>query len=292
MSITTTSLPGRTLAALFALLSLACAKDSVVDPLMGAGCDVGALRPGVTRGALNESSCILSFNPWSEDRSAYAAHPLSVREGRAYMLTLSAAPDPDRYGRNDVDPILLVYGRAATGLNTLVAADDDAGRGRSSELFFIAPRGGTHRVIATTYGDTFDGDYLGGYALTLRECPVLSLNPDTGTTRFTLPESECQRRDDNYDIEYSFIRIPVAPYERITVTTTGTGFTPRWEAFGPDMDTHANLDGYAWSITGNAPTTMGLGDRGGSITLAVGALAAQSPTRQLTFTLRREIIRP
>jgi hypothetical protein len=206
------------------------------------------------------------------------------------MLSLRAVPDPDRHGRNDLDPVLLIYGRGPAGINTLVSADDDGGGDYNSELFFVAHRGGTHRALATMYDDSFNGDNLGGYELAFHECPVLSLNPDTGTTRFTVPESPCVRLADG--VAYSFLRIPVAPHERITVTTAGTGFTPRWQAFGPDMDTHGRLDGDWWSVTGNAPTTMSLGAQGGFITLAVGAYNPQSPSRPLDFTLRRQIVLP
>lgn len=274
------------------LLTSACVGDQVVNPLFGAGCDGGTLRRGTTLGALNEDSCVLSYHPYTGDRSAYVSYGATLDAGKAYMLTLNTRPDPARAGRDGLDPVLFVTGRNDAGVSALRAASDDDAGDLDSELFFIAPRTSHYRVIASSYLDPVDYEVLGGFALTFRECPVLALRPDTGTTAFDLRDSECRRSDvpvsTPHVTGFNFLRVKAAPYEEITISTTATDFTPVWHAFGPGMDTFDILDRGFWdNVEGSAARTFTFGRDGGYLTIAVTGRSATGPSRRVQLRLMR-----
>lgn len=279
------------LGALTLALASACSSDRVVTPLTGASCDAGRLRVGTMRGALNENSCVMSFHPWAATRSAYVTYAAELRSDKAYMLTLAPVGDPDRNGRNGLDPLLTVYGRTAIGGSAPVAVSDDIARDVSSELFFMPTRSATYRVQVAQHGDAYSYEDLGGYTLAFAECPVLSVRPDTGATTFELQSSDCFRtggpQDDPRGMTYSFIRIDARPNEVLTIGVAATDFTPYIEAMAPGMDTHGYIDGNSYRWTGATPTEIPVGPDGGRVTLAIGARASSGPSRRFTFTLRR-----
>lgn len=281
------------LGALSITLASACSGDRIVTPLTGASCDAGPLRVGTTRGALNEHSCVMSYHPWSGTRSAYVTYAADLRSDKAYMLTLAPIGDPDRNGRNGLDPVLTVYGRTADGGSTPVAISDDTDRDRSSELFFMPTRSATYRVHVAQYDDAYSYDGLGGYALAFAECPVLSVRPDTGATTFELQPSACFRtggpQDDPRGMTYSFIRIDARPNEVLTISVAATDFTPHIEAMAPGMDTYGYLDGNRYRWTGTSPNDISVGPTGGRVTLAIGAVESSGPSRRFAFTLRRRL---
>jgi len=294
-SMTHSTLRIRSAAALLGLtvlLSSACAADRVVNPIFGAGCDGGTLRRGTTRSALNEDSCVLSYHPYSTYPSAYLGYDARLDAGKAYMLTMSAAPDPERAGRNGLDPLLMVTGRAASGLSMPLAVSDDDGDGSNSELFFVAPHSGSYRVVAGSYYNPIDYDELGGFTLRFLECPVLTLRPDTGTTTFDLRESECRRSDVSattpHITGYNFIRVKAAPNERLTISTVASDFTPVWHAFGPGMDTFDEFNQGFWdSAADTTASTFTFGRDGGHLTIAVTGQRPTGLSRRFQLRLRR-----
>ncbi len=288
--------PLRSAAALLGLtvlLSSACAADRVVNPIFGAGCDGGTLRRGTTRSALNEDSCVLSYHPYTEDPSAYIGYDARLDAGKAYMLTMLAVPDAERAGRDGLDPLLMVTGRAAGGISMpLAVSDDDADVDSGSELFFVAPHSGSYRVVAGSYYNPIDYDELGGFTLRFLECPVLTLRPDTGTTTFDLRESECRRSGISSSTPhitgYNFVRVKAAPNERLTISTVASDFTPVWHAFGPGMDTFDELNQGFWgSVADTTARTFTFGRDGGHLTIAVTGQRPTGPSRRFQLRLRR-----
>jgi len=277
------------------LLASACAQDTVVNPIFGAGCDAGRLAPGKTRGALNENSCVETYNPWTSYRSAYASHGMSLERDKAYMLTVLPVADPSRNGRNGLDPVLTVYGVDGRGPARPLAISDDDGADRGSELFFFPLRTGTYRAQISSYYSALEVDALGGYEVAFTACPVLSLRPDTGATEFTLPESACYRTGEGdipTEIAYRFIRVPVAAYEELTIRFTAADFTPFWEAHLKGMDSHGRLNaGDQTQAEGElARTLYNDSPDAGYATIAVGVLDSTGPSRRITLHLSRRIL--
>jgi hypothetical protein len=281
------------------LTGTACVDDTVVSPVYGAGCDRGALRPGRTiLAALDEDSCVEALNLYSLEASAYAAHELQVEAGRAYIVRLARRPDPNRNGRNGLYPVLSLWGRGAGGTSAPVSMSYEDGIDSDAEVFFVAPRSERFNVVASSYDRAIDYASLGGYALSATTCPVLKLNADTGSTTFTLRDSECVRGVADlpgYGGEapaYNFITVKANPNERISLAVTANDFMPTWEAFGPSLDTYAylgsseNVGPYRRYI-GEESRSLNFVRQGGTLTIAIGGINFTGPSRQFTLRITR-----
>jgi hypothetical protein len=278
------------------LLLSACAKDTVINPVFGAGCDAGDIRPGHSiRSALNEDSCVESLNLLSYARSPYAGFGASLTKDKAYYVSMTRRPDPDRFGRNGLYPVLSLWGKDNAGNVLPLTISSGEARDENAEFFFVAERSGTHRLVASGYNDASDYSSLGGFELTLHECPMLGTLSDTGSTTFTLRDSECLRtgvaRQPEYqgDIPaYNFVTVRSVPGEEMTITVTADDFTPAIEAFGPGQDTYDYLSyGDYASNVGEAPVAVYTGERDGRVTIAIGALDATGPSRRFTVRIQR-----
>ncbi len=283
-------------ATLMLLVAAACAKDSILNPLFGEGCERSRARSGQRiTGALNEDSCVDPYSFWTSRSAAYAAHPISLEPGKAYFVRTSAAPDPERNGRDGLYPVLSLWGRGEGASSLPLAVSESNGGDRIAEFFFVADRRGEHQLVVSSYDPANEYEYLGGYELEVEACPVLGLAADTGTTTFTLRASPCRRGNEYLaefggdTAEYNFITIRAEPFERISIRTSATDFTPAWEAFGPDLDTYAYLRGDAIMrrYVGEESRSMQFGPRGGQLTLAIGAVNITGPSREFTLHVSR-----
>ena len=294
----TITLPRRALATAGAALLLlsACVDDTVINPVFGAGCDAGDIRPGRTvRSALNEDSCVESLNLVSYGRSPYAGFGASLTEDKAYYVSMTRRPDLDRFGRNGLYPVLSLWGKDKAGNVLPLSVSSGEAEEGNAEFFFVAERSGTHRLVASGYYDASDYSSLGGFELTLHECPMLGTISDTGSTSFTLRDSECLRTgvtglpEYQGDVPaYNFVTVRSVPGEEMTITVTADDFTPAIEAFGPGQDTYDYLayGDYA-STVGETPVAVYTGERAGRVTIAIGAVNATGPSRRFTVRIQR-----
>lgn len=286
-------LASATATGLFAIA--ACGEDTLVNPTYGAACQRGQLRSGApVRGALNEDSCVEPVNLWSENAGAYDSYATRLQAGAAYFIRLSPRPDPLRNGRDGLYPILTVWGRGDGGTPLPLALSSGDGDDRDSELFFVSDRSGTVQTVATSYDDATEYDYLGGYELSLVTCPVLKLQADTGTTALTLKESPCVRGTADRaeyggdTLAYNFITIRTNPNERISLQFTAQDFTPAFEAFGPDIDTYANLSENSYlRYVGEESRSIEVYGDGGTLTIAIGAVNVTGPSKQFSMRVAR-----
>ncbi|HTK56587.1 MAG TPA: hypothetical protein VL295_07175 [Gemmatimonadales bacterium] len=278
--------------------ALACGSDSIVNPTMGSGCNVGALHPGDTVvSAFNDSSCAFVNYFWSDNRVPYESYTVSLTKGKAYMFTESNIPDPAQGGRDDVDAQLTLWGKNANGINVPLAASDDEARGDSglnSVIFFVAPTSGTFQLVATSY--YWPG--FGGYELTMNECPVLAVLDTAGTYALNLQPSNCRRVNAaNIAADtslYSFVSFQVDSFETVHSIVTSAAFTPDWEMFGPGMDFDENIYDYshaARSGVSGGDISITMDEVGGQVTIGVGGNAAQT-TGAFTLQLTRAFLAP
>jgi hypothetical protein len=280
------------------LIFAACRKDLVVDPTFGAACTVGSLREGrPVAGALNEYSCMDRVGlstPWT---APYEAWDVSLQEGQAYLFRMTATPDPERLGRDGVDAVLALWGKT-DGTSVPLTLSDEHGNSRDAEFFFIAPRSGDFRVVATSSGSIYDSERLGGYALQFDRCPVLGRLDvgDSGSVHI-LRESPCLReaaRAANPEgLAYNFFAIRVDSGDVLRVSTDAEDFLPVWEAFDPGFDAFGSLNNgrhYYFSV-GDRPEYI-TPIRSGWMTFAVGALQPTGPSRAFTFHIGRATLPP
>lgn len=259
-------------AAIFA----SCGGDSVVQPTFGSGCSAGTLRTGETVGGeLGAESCSVPYHFWSGNEVSYETYRVTLTEGKGYWFYMRQVPNGD--GENDLDALLTLYGRDESGASIpLAISDDNAGGidGHDSEIFFVAPRSGTFNLVAGSY----DINDVGGYRLTMRECPVVA-TLDTAGTYESLPfsDTECVRHSiagTGVAAKFVLLAIPSDEFETLDIDVTSGDFTPRIEAGGPGFDTYDNI--YAdnvYETSSTTPATVSLvnGEVSGIVTLAVGA---------------------
>ena len=292
---TISGLLGR-LAILTATLGIiACGSDTLVDPTLGSGCTAGAMHPGDTvKSAFTDSSCAFVNYYWADNRVPYESYTVSLTKGKAYMFTESNIPDPANGGRDLVDAQLTLWGKSPEGVNVPLSASDDEARGDSglnSVIFFVAPVSGTFELVATSY---YWGG-LGGYQLTMNECPVLAVLDTAGTYGLNLKPSPCVRVNAANNAadtsRYNFVSFHADSFETVHSIVTSAAFTPDWEMFGPGMDFDENLYTYsrsAASSTSGGDISFMLGPVDGLITIGVGGNAADTSgafTIQLTRAL-------
>jgi len=272
---------------------LACGADRIVNPVFGAACDRGRLQPGtITAAAVHEGSCIDSLH--LRDR-AYESFSTSLRTDAAYLFRVAPRPDPERAGRNFLEPIITLWrsGEASSPLPLAMSAGE--GSGRDSEFFFVAEQGGLHRLQVSSSALSADPLGLGGFAVEMHACPVLRLRADTGATAFTLRDSPCRRGTADEPIYtgespgLNFITIATAPGERLTFSIDAEAFTPVVEAFGPGMDTFGRLhpNPIYRLFLGEGTHGLTMGPRGGTLTLAVGAIQRTGASNRFTLRLTR-----
>ncbi|HEU4569910.1 MAG TPA: hypothetical protein VFS07_05005 [Gemmatimonadales bacterium] len=271
-------------------LALASACDTVTEPVFGAGCQQGTLHPGDTViAAFTTASCQMELNIWSYSRTPYAGYAVHLTRGHAYMFRLDPIPDPADPSSRWVDALLALWGKNAEGNSVPLAMSDDDAGDRNSVLWFVAPVSGTFELVASSCWY----DELGGYRLTMHECPVLGALDTAGTYTFTLAASPCIRPK-AYTTQdtaaYSFLTFPAAPGEAVNVSVDAAAFPPVWELSAPGFDTYAYVyDASRYSKTKGIGNTAGftMGAVGGLVTLAVGATTVDSTSGTFSLTLTR-----
>lgn len=277
-----------TLAAIGLTLLAAC--GTATEPVFGAGCQQGTLQPGDTViGAFTPASCQMGFNLWSYTPTPYVAYAVRLTRGHAYMLRLDSIPDPADPASHAVDALLSLWGKNAEGTSIPLAMSDDEAGDHNSVLWFVAPATGTYEVVASSYWHTD----LGGYRLTLQECPVLGVLDTAGTYGFTLGPSPCIRPKAFGPADtaaYSFVSFVAAPDEAVGTSVIAAEFPPAWELFGPGFDTYGNVyQDSRYSRTKGLGNTAGFtfGPVGGLVTLAIGATTVDSTGGAFFITLTR-----
>lgn len=252
----------------------ACADDTIVSPNYGARCIVGSIGAGqVIDGALTEASCMTEYNVYSGYRTPYATYTVRLDSGRAYLFRQVPRPDPALGGARLADPLLSLWARTPHGTTEPLTVSDDNGGDRASEFFFVAPRSGTYHLVAGSYYGPASDDVLGGYRLTMLECPVVATLHEVGSVVVPLEASPCIRRSDLPGTTYRFVSLRARANERLSVTLSAQGGgTLLWELFGPDFDTYANIRQATTShrVTGAGTRTIDLTSAHGLVTLAIG----------------------
>lgn len=269
----------------------ACGDDQIVQPTFGSGCVIGSLRPGQTAtGVLDRSSCQVTYNWYSNNQTPYASYRVTLEKGKGYSFYLQQTPDAE--GRNDVDALLTLFGKDATGASVpLAVSDDDAGGidDHDSEFYFIAPRSGTYQLVAASYSI----GQVGGYRLTMDECPVLAVLDTVGTyTDLRFRSGDCVRHDlagNDVPSRIALIAVPADGSHRVRVEVSSEDMYPSIELGGPGFDVYSNL--YDQSVFSSSSTTpaaaqVDLRGVGGSLTLAVGA-DQLDPAGRITVELSR-----
>lgn len=311
---TTLMRPFRLTLVVAGLLALAaCGNDTIVQPTFGSGCVVGSLRPGQTlTGVLDASSCQVTYNWYSNNQTPYASYRVSLEKGKGYWFYMQQAPDAE--GRNGVDALLTLFGKDANGASVpLAVSDDDAGgvSGYDSEFYFIASKSGSYQLVASAY----DYEDVGGYRLTMAECPVLAVLDTVGTYEdLAFRSGDCVRHDlagGGTPSRIALIGVPAAGSDRVRVEVASVDLYPRIELGGPGFDVFENLyeeSVFSSSITSPAVAQVDLQGVGGLLTMAVGsdqldpagrlsveltrtpvALAALRDGGEPTLTLRRDL---
>lgn len=274
----------------------ACSSD-ITEPNIGAACSHGTLTAGVpVEGSLTAGSCRFTSFFWSDNTVPYDGYTVDLIRGRAYMFRLQEVPDAANDGLNDVDPVLVLYGKDASGHSVPLAASDDEGNtganSEDSEFWFVAPRSGPFTLIASSY----EWNEFGGYRLTMQECPVLGTLGKAGTYTFQVGSSPCVRHDapGGRTTTYSFLSIPADSFETVTVGIDHSTTDAVYEMFGPGFDTYANLynETSSDSYNGNGGSAeITLGEIGGQVTVGVGAVDFDEPGT-ITVNLDRQFFAP
>jgi hypothetical protein len=267
-----------------------CGGDSVVQPTFGSACSEGSIRAGETiEGEFNEESCVIPYHFYSGNTVAYASYKVSLQEGKGYWLYLQQIPNDT--GLNEVDAVLSLFGKDENGASVPLAVSDDEARGidgHDSEIFFIAPKSGTFNIVTSTY----DISELGGYRLTMRECPVVA-TLDTAGTYASLPfsNSECVRHEmaGGDPSRIVLVAIPAGALETIDLSVSAD-FEAAIEVGGPGFDVFDNIYdevGFLSSSAIPAAVSFGLGDVAGTLTLAVGSTTYFDPSGTFQVVMDR-----
>jgi hypothetical protein len=280
------------LAALPALLLTSCGDDEITNPLFGSGCTSGSLRPGddVTD-AFNVNSCVVPYFWWAGNRVFYTSYRVTLEAGTAYRFHMRQIPNDDLV--NNVDAVLTLWGKNASGGSEPLAVSDDQGdgtNGRDAEIIFIAPRSGSFNLVASNY---YWAD-VGGYRLTMQECPVTAML-DTAGTYASIPfptSTTCVRNDlagSNNVSAVAVLGVPVEMFETVDLTVTAPGFATAVEIGGPAFDTYAGArDDTDFNDTNIEPSVLPMTNAGdqGIYTLLVGA-STGAPTGNFSVQLSR-----
>ncbi len=102
--------------------------------------DIEAGNVIIFNGALSASSDTMA------DGSPYEEHAIEAEAGERLDITLTSA---------DFDAYLMVFDG-----DEKIAEDDDSGGGLDAQLFVTIPEDGTYRIVANSYGETAQGEYL------------------------------------------------------------------------------------------------------------------------------------
>ena len=289
--------PSRRALALVALLgAAACGSDSIVDPTFGSACNVGSIAAGQTiTSSITPSSCQVTYHFYSGGRTPYEAYTVKLQQGKGYMFTMIQVADPAQDSLNEVDPLLTLWGKNADGVSVPLAMSDDDARGidgHDSQIYFIAPETGTYQLVAASYWE----DEFGGYRLEARECPIVGTVDTAGTYDFALVESPCVRIAPGGagadTTRFVFVSLHEDPWHSVGFTATSGDFTPTWEAFGPGLDTYANIyNETVWDHRSGSgvPGTLNLDGVGGQLTFAIGGTSAET-TGSFSLTVTRSAI--
>jgi hypothetical protein len=260
-----------------ALLALtASCSDTTLEPGYGEGCLQGSLSAGQSvTGAFSAASCRTTYHTYSGNNSPYESWSVHLDAGKAYMFYMEQAPDPEQDDLDDVDPVLVLWGKDGQGRSVPLAASDDEGGGTggyNSEFWFIAPRSGDFTLVAASY----DWEDFGGYRLSMQSCPVLGTMDTAGTYTFPGRSSSCIRHNhDDYNdfpLAYSFIRVNVDSFELVDVTFHHNASTPVYEMGGPLMDTYDNIydeSEYSYGYGDGSSGSVTTDEIGGIVTVAV-----------------------
>lgn len=273
MTMNSTRKMGVTLAALVLMLS-AC-DDKVVQPNFGSGCNVGSLSAGSdVSDSFDDAACVLDYHPWSGNSVAYATYSVNLTKGKGYHFYAAATADAE--GNRTGQRIIGLYGKSEAGQSVplAISSSDAGGPLTAAEFFFIAPRSGTFNLVVSNY----DVGNLGGYRVTMDQCPVLGTIDTNGSHDFVMPTSSCVRRNMAYTgtpSQIALIGIEVLASATHNVSVTTGSFTPYFEFGGPDFDIFGNVYGDADynsnTGSGNSASIETGPDSEGMLTLAVGS---------------------
>lgn len=281
-----------TLAGAAVLLSVACGSDTITSPIFGAGCTKGVLQPGDTIiGAFTPASCQMDMDWYSYEHAPYESYVVHLTQGKAYHIFLEHVPDSAHGDVDDLDARLTLWTTNADGNSIPISASDDDANHLNSEIWFVAPVGGTFELVAQSYW--YGG--FGGYRLEMNECPVLGVLDTAGTYNFNLPASPCWRHragNNNADTSgYAFVSLNAVAGEGIDASVTSAAFPPAWELFGPGFDTYGKI----YDVTQSA-NAVGSGNSagftmdtslGGQVTIGIGTTTVDSAGGAFTLTLTR-----
>lgn len=272
------------------LVATSCGNDSLA-PGFGAGCSAGVLQAGDTlTGAFTTSSCFLDQDFYSGDRVPYQGYTVHLTKGKGYLVYLRAVPDTANGNEDNVDARLTLWTRSASGNPIPLALSDDEADGRNSEIWFVSPVDGTFSLVASSY----DFDELGGYQLSMNECPVLGGLDTAGTYQFSLPASACRLHEagghSSDTSAVAFVTLNAQPGENVKTTVTTANFPPVWSQGGPGFDTWSNIyqeSNYATARGSGSTASFTMGEVGGPLTVAVGATTVDSVGGAFSITLQR-----
>lgn len=261
---------------LAALLSVTAAcDDTVVQPTFGAGCSVGSLSAGAdVLGQFKREACVIDYEGYSGNTVNYVSYEVSLTRGKGYHFFASLIPQGSEAASGST--ILTLWGRNAQGQSVPLAmsAGDAGGPLGASEVFFIAPRSGTFRLVVSNYEISDVGDYR----VTMNECPVLGTLDTAGTYTFTHRGSSCVRRNLGYfGVTSEVVLVGIKPQANLEhqAMVSSDAFTPYFEMGGPGFDTFGYFGlgvGYdsEWG-SGNYVFGTVPADTAGTLTLVVGS---------------------
>lgn len=282
----------RALCAIGAVAMLAsCGSDTLLNPVFGANCSSGTLQAGASyTGALNAESCVAPYHFWNNNAVPYTSFDVTLEKGKGYFFQMRAIADDS--GRNDLDPLLTLWGKNADGASLPLAISDDDAEGVSgydSEFYFIAPRSGTFQLVTSGYnlGDA------GGFRVSMQRCPVVGGRMDSAGTyaNIDFAASNCVRSslDDQFTTRIVLLAIPVDSGEIVDVYVDSDDFTPAVELGGPGFDVFDDIyyDDNDFSSSYGYPASVSYAaDGGGVLTLAVGATSFD-PAGRFSVTISR-----
>jgi hypothetical protein len=249
--------------------------EPIVPPTVDA-CSAGALEAGqVAEGTFSATSCTVPFHFVSRTVTPYVGYGVSLERGRGYWFHLTKRPDAN--GLNEVDALLTLWGEDDAGRQVPLAVSDDAGTGpnfQDAEIYFVAPRSGTFELAASS----FDLSALGGYRLSMAECPVVARLGSAGTyDGLRYGASDCLRHNMasvDASSRLALVSIEAAPFEEVRVTVTSNDFFVLTELGGPDFDVYGSVRTsslFTSAVGSPASVLLTTGAVGGTLTLAVGS---------------------
>lgn len=273
------------------MLTVAC-DDTVVQPIFGAGCSVGSLRPGSdVVGQFDRRACVQDYEGYSGNSVNYVSYSVTLTRGKGYYFFSSLVPNSEDGVSGST--LLTLYGKNEDGQSVpLTMSNYDAGGSLgASEFLFIAPRSGTYRLVVSNY----EIDNVGDYRVLMEECPVVGTIDTVGSYVFTHSGSNCVRRNIGYQgVASQVVLVGIKPQanQEHAATVSTNSFSPIFEMGGPGYDFLNYFGGGSYSYnTGNFSTayTYTSDDVDGWITLAVGAYELD-PRGSFTVDFNRSVI--